>query len=511
MAAATNKPGWPHYTAITFFLTTVILGITTYLSVKDASTKGATLISLGAEKQTSETARRQLDEAVQAMKTAMGALLEQPYDAQNPTNANTVVGLFNQKLAELGGEHRGANGLDTLDKLRTALNTAIADRDNIKATLEKTNAELLALRDQYQKTVDSSEDKYKTAKTDLTTEQTRFKEQVDQKEQEVTELRNDYNQAQTELQQEKDSREAERKKAAEDVQKLIANIERLRRQLLDTTRQSFDEAQGKIVRVDSSTNLVWINLGERDFLRPRISFSVYAKDVPGVARGPQDVKGKIEVTRILDQTTAEARIVDEDFKRPITQGDLIYTPLWKPGRVEVFSIVGLIDLDGDGRSDREALHQIMAVNNAKFDNEINDKGEPVDANGDVLTEEEAGHVSEQTKFLILGDIPDETTLVNDDDKAAARAINKEAKRLQAEAIINGVDIIKLNEFLSYVGFQPKRRLFQAGQEKPFNLQAGRPERPTVSTGQVSGALSTGSRNRPQPQKTSTGVTSGQKK
>jgi hypothetical protein len=178
--------------------------------------------------------------------------------------------------------------------------------------------------------------------------------------------------------------------------------------------------------------------------------------------------------------------------------------------VEVFSIVGLIDLDGDGRSDRETLHQIMTVNNAKFDNEINDKGEPIDANGDVLTEEEAGHVSEQTKFLILGDIPDETTLVNDDDKAAARAINKEAKRLQSEAIINGVDIIKLNEFLSYVGYQPKRRLFQAGQEKPFNLQAGRPQRPTVSTGQVSGALST-SRNRPQPQKTSTGVTSGQNK
>ncbi len=516
MAAATNKPGWPHYTAITFFLTTVILGITTYLSVKDASTKGATLISLGAEKQTSETARRQLDESVQAMKKViMGErAISEVYDPSNPTNANTVVGYMNQRLAELGREHRDRDNPDalaTLDKLRTALNTMTADRDNVKATLEKTNTELLALRDQYQKTVDASEDKYKTAKTDLTTEQTRYKEQVDQKEQEVSRLRDDFNQTQAELQQEKDGRDAERKKAAEDVQKLIANIERLRRQLLDTTRQTFDQPQGKIVRVDSSTDLVWINLGERDFLRPRISFSVYAKDVPGVARGPQDVKGKIEVTRILNQTTAEARIVYEDFKRPITQGDLIYTPLWKPGRVEVFSIVGLIDLDGDGRSDRETLHQIMTVNNAKFDNEINDKGEPIDANGDVLTEEEAGHVSEQTKFLILGDIPDETTLVNDDDKAAARAINKEAKRLQEEAIINGVDIIKLNEFLSYVGYQPKRRLFQAGQEKPFNLQAGRPDRPTVSTGQVSGALSTTSRNRPQPQKTSTGVTSGQNK
>jgi hypothetical protein len=509
MAAASNKPGWPHYTAIFFFLTTVIFGIFTYVYVKDSSTKGTELIQRSAETQNLQSAVRKADENVQAMKTAIGALLEQIYDPQTPTNANTVVGLLNTKLAELGGEHRGANALDTLDKLRTALNTAIADRDNVKATLEKTNTELLALKDQYQKIADSSDDNYKKAKSDLTTEQTRYKEQVDQKEMEITTLRNDYNQTQTELQQEKDSREAERKKSAEDVQKLIANIERLRRQLLDTTRQTFDEPQGKIVRVDSSTDLVWVNLGERDFLRPRISFSVYAKDVPGVARGPQDVKGKIEVTRILNQTTAEARIVYEDFRRPITQGDLIYTPLWKPGRVEVFSIVGLIDLDGDGRSDRETFHQILAVNNAKLDNEINDKGDAIDANGDIL--DPPGHVSEQTKYLILGDIPDETTLVNEDDIAAAQAINKQAKRLQEEAIINGVDIIKLNEFLSYVGYQPKRRLFQAGQEKPFNLQAGRPERPTVSTGQVSGALSSGNRNRPQSQKTSTGVTSGQTK
>lgn len=505
MAAASNKPGWPHYTAIFFFLTTVILGITTYVYVKDSGTKGTELIQRSSEAQNLQSAVRKADENVQAMKTAIGALLEQVYDPQTPANANTVVGLLNTKLAELGGEHRGANALDTLDKLRTALNTMTADRDNIKGQLEKTNTELLALRDQYSKTAEAAEDMYKTAKNDLTAEQTRYKEQVDQKEQEITTLRNDYNQAQTELQQEKDSREAERKKAAEDIQKLIANIERLRRQLLDTTRESFEQPQGRIVRVDSATDAVWINLGKRNFLREGISFSVYAKDVPGVARGPQDVKGKIEVTRILDDTTAEARIVDEDFKRPITNGDLIYTPLWKPGRVEVFSIVGLIDLDGDGKSDRDSLHQIISVNNAKLDNEINDKGESIDGNGEVLTED--GHITERTKFLILGEIPDQTKLVNEDEIAAAQAISKQALRLQQEAIINGVEIVNLNEFLSYIGYQSKRRLFQAGQDKPFNLEAGRPKRPTVSSGQVSGAFGADSRNR--PQKVSPGTTSGQ--
>ena len=505
MAAAANKPGWPHYTAIAFFLTTVILGITTYVFSKDAATKTAEAAKARSEAQTASTLHRSAVEDITALQNAVGAVLEDAYDAQNPSNANTTVGLLMAKLVELGGEHRGPNTIDTLDKLRKALDTTIADRDSIKASLAETTAKLEGLRDQYQKTVDVNKDAKSKAEADLNNESSRFKEQITEKDEQFNTLQAQYNTTQGELQQERDSRDLERKKAADDIQKLIANIERLRRELLNTTRTSFEKPQGQIVNVDSTTRLVWINLGERDFIREGITFSVYAKDVAGVQRGPQDVKGKIRVTRILNQNTAEASILNDDFTRPITQGDLIHTPLWMPGRTEIFSIVGLIDLDQDGRSDREALHQILATHNARFDNEINDKGQPINESGEILSEEEQGTISESTKFLIIGEIPDETELPNEDDKIAARAINKQLRRLQNEAIINGVDIINLNEFLSFIGYHPSKRLYKPGQSKPYNLESGKIQRQKVSTGTVSDSVNP---NRPSKQKVSTGNTSG---
>jgi hypothetical protein len=84
--------------------------------------------------------------------------------------------------------------------------------------------------------------------------------------------------------------------------------------------------------------------------------------------------------------------------------------------------------------------------------------------------------------------------------------------MRQEARLHGVKIISLNDFLSYIGYKPKRRLFKPGQERPFNLKAGaasaginEPIGDRASAGQVSGSY--GGRNRPATQQTSPGTTS----
>ena len=71
------------------------------------------------------------------------------------------------------------------------------------------------------------------------------------------------------------------------------------------------------------------------------------------------------------------------------------------------------------------------------------------------------------------------------------------KDLRKEARLNGVRIVNLNDFLGYIGYKPKRRLFQPGQDRPFNLKAGAHSagvnEPVVkgnreSSGQVSGSI-----------------------
>ena len=84
---------------------------------------------------------------------------------------------------------------------------------------------------------------------------------------------------------------------------------------------------GRIARVENDAKVAWINLGDADFIKPRMTFNVYAKDTPGVGRTPADIKGKIEVTRVLDSHLSQARIIEEVPLRPITPGDMIpYSP-----------------------------------------------------------------------------------------------------------------------------------------------------------------------------------------
>ena len=64
-----------------------------------------------------------------------------------------------------------------------------------------------------------------------------------------------------------------------------------------------------------------------------------------VVKDVKNPKAAIEVTRIVGPHLSGARILNHDPKRPIAKGDFVYTPLWKPGRIEKYSFVGFIDFD----------------------------------------------------------------------------------------------------------------------------------------------------------------------
>ena len=509
--AGSNKPTAVHYSLVVFVMLTIIFGLTTYMylgSFSDAQAqKQKAEADLAAEKRLSKNQ----DDDIQALKKLLGYMLETVEDRQNPANPNTVVGATRVALQNYGKEQSGATVEDTLKTMREALDTTLADRNTIKTTLDTTNAELLALRTRYTATADEHDNAKTKAETDLRTVTNTQDEKLNQKDTAMAQLRQEYNTIQTTLAEERDGREKERAKLQAEVNRLEAINDVIRGQLEEVVeRVSFEVEDGRLVRVDNSSKTVWINLGEADFLRPRMTFSVYAKETPGIGRGSEDVKGRIEVTRVHGANMAEARIIDEDLYRPMAPGDLIYTPLWSPGRVEKFSFVGLIDLDGDGRTDRDQLHNIVNASGAKIDNEVDDVGEWM--TGDSRKEGAAqGKIDEQTKFLVIGEIPDPSQMVGDEKIQQATDINTKLTDLQRQARQFGVRIVTLNDFLSFVGYKARRRLFLPGQQKPYNLRAGAASSTTneplggrESTGNVSGSFS---RNKALPPASSTGNTS----
>jgi hypothetical protein len=227
---------------------------------------------------------------------------------------------------------------------------------------------------------------------------------------------------------------------------------------------SFEREDGHIVSVDNTTRTVWIDLGSLDKLRPQVTFSVYTTDHRGIGRGVEDIKAKIEVTRIIDGHLSEARILDEDLFRPIAEGDPIFTPLWAAGRTEYFAIVGRPDLDEDGDSDWDLFREIVENAGAKVDLIVNDEGlrEPFD-----------GTLSARTKFLIIGDVDDPSEYSGQPEKQELiNQILAEQKALIDEARLYGIRVVRLNDFLEYIGWKPQQRLWQPGENKPFNLGQG---------------------------------------
>ena len=347
--------------------------------------------------------------------------------------------------------------------MRERLDAASADRDSKVVKIASLEKEVLALKNQYQVQVDNysgqangSERKARDVIGDRD-------EKINAKIQEISKLKSEINTTRDELAEEKESREKERKDLNSNISGLEIRIDVLKDKIDNLEKLSFEVADGVIRRVEHASHTVWINLGEKDFLKPRMTFSVYAKENQGVGRGAEDIKGKIEVTRILGDHMAEARVIDEDLYRPIVSADLIYTPLWSPGLVEKIAVVGTLDLDQDGRSDREQFHQMMAVAGCVIDNEVDD-------NGDRIPPE--GKITVQTRFLVKGDIPDLADISAEDEKDKILKINAHLSDMQKEARSNGVRIIKLNDFLAYVGYHNKRRTFLPGQNRPFQIEIG---------------------------------------
>jgi hypothetical protein len=104
---------------------------------------------------------------------------------------------------------------------------------------------------------------------------------------------------------------------------------------------------------------------------------------------------------------------------------------------ERYSVVGRIDLNGDGKSDRALLRRLVKQAGAVIDNEVDDEGRRTGKG-----------ITKQTKLLLVGEIPDPES-VPAGKRATARRIRKQYAIIFAEARKHGVRIVPLSAFLGY--------------------------------------------------------------
>ena len=155
-----------------------------------------------------------------------------------------------------------------------------------------------------------------------------------------------------------------------------------------------EKFQGDVRWVNQHQRVVWISLGRADSLQPRTTFSVYAAGTDQMTEVGK--KASIEVTEVLGDHLAEAKILDDQTANPIVPGDRIFTPVWSLGEKRHFAIAGLIDLNGDGRFEPAELQRLCTL--IEMNGGVVDA--PLDAEG-----KRRGKMTLDTRYLIEGKDP----------------------------------------------------------------------------------------------------------
>lgn len=210
----------------------------------------------------------------------------------------------------------------------------------------------------------------------------------------------------------------------------------LRSQLTDAMQAGISEQpEGRIVSINVRERVVWIDLGREDGLKKGVKFRVFPRGTIDVAASTS--KGSVEVTRLLDAHLAEARILDDLKVDSILVGDVAHSTTWsKAGRLRV-ALVGLMDIDGDGKSDRTTVRNLILANNGVIDADIDESGK------------QTGSMTINTRYVVMGERPAGAT-------ATAEAVQVYSGA-QKKAYDLGIEKISLQKLLDMLGYQHAER------------------------------------------------------
>lgn len=246
------------------------------------------------------------------------------------------------------------------------------------------------------------------------------------------------------------------------ISKLSKVIDKQKQVILEGEKE-LEVADGTIRWVNQGEQLAWIDKGSADGLRQQVSFKVIDRDEPNPATAP--TKGTVEVVKIVDSHSAEARIITDNPTDPIMPGDRLFSTSWQPGRIEHFAVAGFMDVDGDKLSDRDLVKQLIQVNRGVLDAELTD-------NGDLV-----GELTPSTKYLVIGEKPTDKDIKGD--------ILKNWSRMITNAETLGVRIIPLSRFLDYVGYASQQRTVALDRNaNPNSFKPRQPDVPRKSIGKT---------------------------
>ena len=349
---------------------------------------------------------------------------------------------------------------DTTRSYLDTLTMALADLDNAKKTQvdwqgkhDQLSSEFNNARQSYNAVVDAERRNVEGMRARLVEAQRKF-------DQDILNLRDQLKNAHAEqnstlAREARTSRElTDRVNQLEGENRDIGETNRYLASLVDDVRNpNVEHPAGKILSVNQQAGLAYVNLGSAEGLMVRTMFSVYHSSITGISFRTAPVgeeavycdvckrdvardvsKASVEVTRILGPHQAEVRILEDILTDPIMAGDVVYSPIWKPGQKLRFALTAGMHLPGSGiDSGTEAVKRLIEMNGGIIDCWIDETAQP----GEYLRGE---GISDLTNFIVvsekatLGELAPEIALAQDELKAHAR--NRAIKTISLDDLLS---------------------------------------------------------------------------
>ncbi len=195
------------------------------------------------------------------------------------------------------------------------------------------------------------------------------------------------------------------------------------------------KSDGQVLRAIPGSEIVYVNLGEADRVKPGMKFTVFSPDAIG--SGGFGGKATIEIASVFD-STSECKILSGRPGRPIVEGDIIVNLAYERNRKPQFVVIGQFDLDHDSLPDIDGVEKVAGM--------IGDWGGVV-----------AREVSEATDFVVVGLGPQETAGGSTTEVVAALQAGRSEEREAWLATVQKahdfyIPVLTQSQFLYLTGY-----------------------------------------------------------
>ena len=305
----------------------------------------------------------------------------------------------------------------------------------------------------------------------------KYTEDVAGQQSKITQITMDQQTLVKKLEKEKRDAMAKFDQSQVEVAELRKRLDSVVRKLDEIQGEDFQYVQGKIVEVANGGDTVWINLGRADGLRPGVVFGVVDSDVSRVADAKP--KAKIEVVEVNQSSEhlSRCKVLSDRAPTTILRGDSIYSPAWQAGRKVEFALVGKMDMDGDGKDDRETVKALIEQNGGQVTVDLPPGGKLV------------GQLSVNTRWMVMGEEfkvrakLDSTDGKLDDTETASA---KDRSNLESQAKSLGISRINLDKLMGWLRGSGANEVSALGnQTRPRVLDFRSAPVPSFGMGKVS--------------------------